>query len=101
MDALDGNAIAGRLYEIFGTEMTVATGACVHCGNEGPVAEAVVYNRAPGIVVRCRHCVNVLMVLVEVRGITCLDLSGLATLDTRSGRREGGESHVDRGRPPR
>jgi hypothetical protein len=89
MDALDGNAIAGRLCEIFGTEMTIANGACVHCGNEGPVAQAVVYNRAPGIVVRCPNCIDVLMVLVEVRGITCLDLSGLATLDSRSAPREG------------
>ena len=84
MDALDGNAIAGLLYDVFGTEMTVAAGVCAHCGNEGPVAEAVVYNRAPGTVMRCPTCISVLMVFVQVRGITCLDLSGLATLDSGS-----------------
>jgi ribosomal protein S27E len=84
MDALDGNAIAGHLWEVFGAEMTVSRAVCVHCGNEAPVAEAVVYNRAPGTVVRCPTCINVLMVLVQVRGTTCLDLSGLATLDPPS-----------------
>jgi len=81
MDALDGNAIAGLLYEVFGTEMTVATGVCAYCGNEGPVGELVVYNRAPGTVARCPTCVNVLMVLVERRGVTCIDLGGLEKLD--------------------
>jgi hypothetical protein len=80
MDALDGNAIAGRLHEVFGREMTTATGVCGHCGHEGPVAELVVYNRSPGTVARCPVCVNVLVVLVEVRSITCVDLSGLAAM---------------------
>jgi hypothetical protein len=81
MDALDGNAIAGLLYEVFGTEMTIATGVCAHCGHEGSLAELVVYKRAPGTVARCPSCAAVLMVLVQVRGITCVDLTGLATLD--------------------
>ena len=33
MEALDGNAIAGTLFEHFGTEMTTTIGACAHCGN--------------------------------------------------------------------
>ena len=28
MEALDGNAIAGRLVDVFGAEMTAATGVC-------------------------------------------------------------------------
>ena len=39
-----------------------------------------VYLRAPGTVARCRSCGAVLMVLVEVRGMACVDLSGLADL---------------------
>ena len=54
--ALDGNAIAGTLVEVFGGEMTTAIGVCGHCGARGPVAEVVVYTRAPGVVVRCRAC---------------------------------------------
>ena len=56
MDALDGNAIAGLLVEVFGAELTTATGTCAHCGATGPVAELEVYLQAPGTVVRCRSC---------------------------------------------
>jgi uncharacterized protein DUF6510 len=81
MDALDGNAIAGLLVDVFGAELTTATGACSYCGAVRPMAELVVYNRAPGTVVRCRTCSSVLMVFVEARGVNCVDLHGLATLD--------------------
>jgi hypothetical protein len=43
MHALDGNAIAGLLHEVFGAEMTTATGTCAHCGAAAQVAELVVY----------------------------------------------------------
>lgn len=81
MEALDGNAIAGLLLDVFGSEMTTAAGVCVGCGAASLLAEQSVYNRAPGTVVRCRLCTTVVMVLVEVRGITCVDLRGLATLE--------------------
>jgi hypothetical protein len=81
MEALDGNAIGGLLLDVFGAEMTTATSICAHCGAVGQVAELVVYLRAPGTVVRCRTCDSVLMVLVDVRGIACVDLRGLARLE--------------------
>src|SRR5437879_4121094 len=81
MDALDGNAIAGMLYDAFGAEMTAATGVCAHCGAARQLAELRVYLRAPGVVVRCTSCANVVMVLVEIRGMTCVDLGGLARLE--------------------
>ena len=65
MEPLDGNAIAGSLMEHFGTEMTVAVGACEHCGAIQLIAELRVYPRAPGTVVRCRACGNVVIVLIE------------------------------------
>ena len=80
MVALDGNAIAGRLVEVFGAELTTARGVCGSCGASGVVAELVVYLQAPGTVVRCRSCEAVLMVLVTARGTTCVDLRGLAEL---------------------
>ena len=80
MDALDGNAIAGPLMEVFGTEMTTATGICISCGRSSQVAGFAVYLRAPGIVARCPGCSAVLMVLVEIRGMTCVDLLGLSSL---------------------
>ena len=83
MNPLDGNAIGGLLYEVFGTEMTDATGKCANCGATGPVARAVVYLDAPGTVVRCRNCSSVLMVFARVRERTCVDLRGLAVLEAR------------------
>jgi hypothetical protein len=77
---LDGNAIGGMLIELLGTEMTTATGKCGVCGTAGQVAEMAVYQARMGAVVRCRVCDNVLMVFVEVRGVTCVDLRGLASL---------------------
>jgi hypothetical protein len=81
MEALDGNAIGGLLLEVFGAEMTTATGTCDHCGATAQMAELVVYLQAPGTVVRCRSCESVVMVIVEVRGTKCVDLRGLAALE--------------------
>jgi Family of unknown function (DUF6510) len=80
MDALDGNAIGGLLIDVFGTETTAARSTCGTCGATRPVAELVVYLRAPGTVVRCRTCGSVLMVFVKAHGVTCTDLTGLASL---------------------
>jgi hypothetical protein len=80
MEALDGNAVAGQLVEIFGRELTTAIGTCATCGAVGPIAEVVVYLRAPGTVLRCRSCGSVLMVFAAIRGINCVDLGGLADL---------------------
>jgi hypothetical protein len=82
MDALDGNAIGGLLQEVFGTDMTSAGSVCGTCGAASQVAELAVYLDAPGTVVRCRSCDSVLMVFVKIRERTCVDLLGLAALDT-------------------
>jgi hypothetical protein len=80
-EGLDGNAIAGLLFDVFGTELTMATCECASCGAHGLLAETEVYLRAPGTVVRCRRCRSVLMVLVDARETTCVDLRGLNRLD--------------------
>jgi hypothetical protein len=81
MDALDGNAIAGTLFAVFGEEMTTAAGICTSCGTRSQLAELAVYLRGPGVVARCRHCDNLVMVIVEVRGISCVDIPGLVSLE--------------------
>lgn len=81
MQPLDGNAIGGQLWELFGSDMTVAHTVCASCGASGLVAELAVYLRAPGTVVRCPVCEAVLMVLATVRGITCVDVAGLARFE--------------------
>lgn len=80
MEALDGNAIGGLLFDVFGAEMTTAVAICGTCGATREVAQLTVYLRAPGTVVRCPACGSVLMVFVEGRRATCVDLSGLASL---------------------
>ena len=77
---LDGNAIGGLLASVFGAEMTTATGTCGSCGAVTMVAELPVYLTEIGTVVRCRSCQSVLMVFTEIRGVTCVDLMGLASL---------------------
>jgi Family of unknown function (DUF6510) len=81
MEALDGNAVAGRLVAAFGVEMTTATATCGNCGRTGFVGEVAAYLRGPGTVLRCRNCDNVLVVLTEIRGIACVGLPGVAALD--------------------
>jgi hypothetical protein len=59
--ALDGNAVAGLLQEIWGGDVTAATGVCAHCGNAAAVGTLVAYVYAPGIVLRCRVCASVVV----------------------------------------
>ena len=80
MEPLDGNAIADLLLDVFCEEMTTARGTCAACAAAGPLAEVVVYLGGPGTVVRCRGCGGILMVLVTIRGMTCVDLRGLSEL---------------------
>lgn len=77
---LDGNAIGGMLMEVFGAEMTTAVVTCGSCGAVSQVAELAVYRPDLGTVVRCRSCESVLMVFTEVRGVTCVDLMGMASM---------------------
>lgn len=81
MDALDGNAIAGLLQDIFGNEMTTAVGVCATCGATHQIGELRVYLRGPGSVVRCKTCGSINAVLVEMRGRQCVDLRGFAHLE--------------------
>jgi uncharacterized protein DUF6510 len=103
MDAVDGNAIGGLLIDVFGAEMTAATSTCGTCGAVRPVAELVVYRRAPGTVVRCRTCGSVLMVMVRRMDVTSVDLSGLADLSQPGPvlyepGRSGADLHAERAR---
>jgi len=75
MDALDGNAIAGALFEHFGHEMTMAEVRCSHCQSTSMMAELRVYMKAPGDVARCPSCDEVVMVIVNVRGTERFDMS--------------------------
>jgi hypothetical protein len=62
---LDGNALAGALREVFVHEMTSARLACDACGMVEPIGAEHVFIQAPGIVLRCRHCEDVLFVITR------------------------------------
>jgi hypothetical protein len=81
---LDGNAVGGVLQAVFGLEMTEAPGTCNACGETDAIGAAYVYLRAPGAVVRCRNCDNVLIVVVEAREEYVVALSGLKSLHLRA-----------------
>jgi Family of unknown function (DUF6510) len=65
---LDGNAIAGTLGEMFVHDMTEARIACKGCGSVEPVGAQHVYMQAPGIVLRCSHCDQALLVMTQTAG---------------------------------
>lgn len=77
---LDGNAVAGLLLEVFGTEMTTAHSVCAGCGSTDQLGAVRVY-RAAGYVLRCPHCGAVLAKLVTDGERVWLDLRGLSTLE--------------------
>ena len=76
----DGNALTGPFHDVFCVEVATAIGRCTNCGREGPMAEAWVFDHAPGVVARCPACDQVLARLVQSPGRAWLDLRGLAYL---------------------
>jgi hypothetical protein len=78
---VDGNEMAGALREIFTVDMTTARGRCAGCGRMGPMAETRVYDRAPGVVVRCPACDAVLATVVRAPDRAFLALGGLTFLE--------------------
>jgi uncharacterized protein DUF6510 len=73
---VDGNAAAGAFGDLFGCDVTTATLTCGRCGRIGVFAETHVYHRAPGLVVCCPGCENVLARLVRTPTDVWLDLRG-------------------------
>ncbi len=77
---LDGNAVAGKLYAIFGTEMTVTQAECVNCGNTSEIGAMLAFTQAPGIVLRCPGCENIMLRIVETDDSYYLDARGVTFL---------------------
>jgi hypothetical protein len=78
---LDGNAVAGLLGDVFAVEMTAALVSCAHCGATGAIAALQVYTHAPGVVLRCPGCTDVIMRFARVRGRMAVDLHGVGRLE--------------------
>lgn len=77
MEALDGNAIAGAMFEHYGVEMTSEFGTCGYCGATAQLAELRVYVCAPGTIGRCPACGNVVIVVVTISDALRVDDSRL------------------------
>jgi len=77
---LDGNAAAGVLQDIFALEMTASPTECAHCGNVGEIGTLLAFTQAPGTVLRCPVCENVMLRIVETPDAIYLDARGAAYL---------------------
>ena len=80
---LDGNAVAGLLYEIFAAEVTTSLTECASCGKQGEVGTLLVYGQAPGVVLRCPVCQNIVMRIVQTPVDIYLDARGVRFLRLR------------------
>jgi hypothetical protein len=75
---LDGNALAGMLQGIFGTEMTANPAECGNCGNVSEMGGLLAFTQAPGAVMRCPACEEVMLTIVETPDAVYLDARGAA-----------------------
>lgn len=65
MSVVDGNALAGVLTDVLGTDATTARLRCAGCGTAGVLAVTRVHRSPMGSVARCRGCDTVLVTVVE------------------------------------
>jgi hypothetical protein len=72
---LDGNALAGLLTELFGTEMTDAPRSCQSCGAVRAVGAHRLY-RGAGLVLRCPVCRDVALVAATLPDRHVVHLAG-------------------------
>ena len=72
---LDGNAIAGLLAELFGTEMTTVDRGCASCGAHHEIGAHRLY-RGAGLVLRCPTCGDVAMRVAMLPDRRMLTLRG-------------------------
>ncbi|WP_181435070.1 MULTISPECIES: DUF6510 family protein [unclassified Curtobacterium] len=77
---LDGNAAAGVLADVFGTDTTTARVRCSGCGAVGVVATVVVLADAAGTVLRCPECDDVLATVVDDGATAWLSMPGVSAI---------------------
>ena len=79
--ALDGNAAAGILAELFDVEMTLAAVWCAGCGATGPLGSLRLYMHGMGLVLRCPGCDDAVVRIARCRTGYRLDLRGANGLE--------------------
>ena len=75
---VDGNAIAGVLQDVFGLEMTANPAECANCGQVNQLGALLAFTQAPGAVLRCPACEEVILRIVETPEAIYLDARGAA-----------------------
>ena len=66
-NVVDGNVVAGMLWDVFEADVTALIGVCGGCGSSAPVAEAVVEIDEAAAIVRCRSCTHTLFTVLRER----------------------------------
>ena len=64
-NVVDGNAVAGMLWDVFGADVTALIGVCGGCGEAAPVAETIVELDETAAIVRCRTCTHTLFTVLR------------------------------------
>ena len=77
---LDGNAAAGLLQELFALEMTTVPAECAHCGNVGEIGSLLCFSQAPGMILRCPACEQIMLRIVRTPDAIYLDARGATYL---------------------
>ena len=75
---VDGNAVAGRLQQIFGRDMTTAVARCAGCASDAEMGALIAFTRGPGVVLRCPACQAAIARIVETPAAIYLDARGAA-----------------------
>jgi hypothetical protein len=79
--ALDGNATAGALDDVFAFDATVAVTTCATCRRTHRMAELRAYLDCPGTVLRSASCGAVQVRVVRSRSRAWLDLTGVRLIE--------------------
>jgi hypothetical protein len=80
---IDGNALAGRLTDLFAFDATIASIHCSGCGTAAALATDMLFDDDMGAVLRCGSCDSVLLTIVETDGGVCLGLTGVSAIEVR------------------
>jgi hypothetical protein len=76
--ALDGNAAAGLLAELFSFDVTSAVAVCAGCGATQPIGKLIAYGLEMGAVLRCPGCDDVVLRVSRLEGARWIDMRGMS-----------------------
>ena len=77
---LDGNAAAGLLESMLGSDATISVSICAHCGTHQEMGRLLFWSRGPGLVLRCSICRGVQVRVVRTPGGLRVDMRGVAQM---------------------